>query len=344
VVIPCYNYGRYLPECVGSVANEQPGVDVEIIIVDDKSTDDSLVVARALGAADARVRVLSNPVNQGAIATYNHGLAAATGEFVLLLSADDLASPGALTRASALLAAEESLGLVYGTAIHFRDRKPLPRSSNEAWIVWPGRTWLRQRCLSGYNVVASPEVVMRTSVLRAIGGYRSDLPHAGDFEMWLRTSVVSDIGFLHGVDQAYYRQHANNMHKTEFSSGTAFGALIDLQQRWRSFEVVFEGVGATLKEADELLQIARRTIARHALESINYAYARGFRSFPVREFEDFARAVDPTIDDTPVGRAFSRRKRAGMLKIPVHPLWAPAAVALRLNHWVLPWRTRFLGI
>ena len=73
---------------------------------------------------------------------------------------------------------------------------------------------------------------MRTSVLRKIGGYRPDLPHAGDFEMWLRAAAVSDVGFLVGVDQAYYRQHSDNMHRRAFESGSAHGQLIDLKQRW----------------------------------------------------------------------------------------------------------------
>ncbi|MGN6102788.1 MAG: glycosyltransferase family 2 protein, partial [Devosia sp.] len=182
VVIPCYNYGHYLRQCVGSVTEHQTGVEVEVIIVDDKSTDDSLTVARAIAAEDKRVRVIAHPHNNGNIANYNFGHDAATWEFVLLLSADDLVTPGALTRASALLAAEPGVGLVYGNAIHFDGELPPPRTEGRTWIIWPGVDWLRDRCRMGYNVVASPEVVMRLSVVRAVGGYRSDLPHAGDFE------------------------------------------------------------------------------------------------------------------------------------------------------------------
>ena len=182
--------------------------------------------------------------NKGHIATYNDGLEAATGEFVLLLSADDLATPGALTRAAELLAAEPSVGLVYGNAIHFSGDLPASRSEGKDWIIWPGVDWLRDRCRSGYNVVASPEVVMRTSVLRAIGGYRADLPHAGDFEMWLRTSAVSDIGFLIGVDQAYYRHHAVNMNKRISVQAPRAANSSTWSSAGSAFEAVFAGVGA----------------------------------------------------------------------------------------------------
>ena len=344
VIIPCYNYGRYLRQCVASVTRNQPGIDVEVIIVDDKSTDDSLEVALSIRATDYRVRVIRHEQNKGHIATYNDGLDTATGEFVLLLSADDLATSGALTRAAELLTAEPSVGLVYGNAIHFNGDLPANRSEGKEWIIWPGVDWLRDRCRSGYNVVASPEVVMRTSVLRAIGGYRPDLPHAGDFEMWLRTSAVADIGFLVGVDQAYYRQHAANMNKNDFNSGTARGQFVDLKQRWQCFEVVFAGVGRNLKEGSGLLQIARRTLARQALERVNYAYARGFKEFPSTEFEALANEIWGDVRFSKEGRALARRKRLGMISLPIHPLWAPSAIAWRLEDVVRRWRRRRIGI
>ncbi|MBF9233909.1 glycosyltransferase [Microvirga alba] len=344
IVIPVYNYGRYLRQCVESATRQQPGIDLEIIIVDDKSTDDSLDIANAIACGDSRVKIIRHLTNKGAITTYNDGLQAATGEFVALLSADDLLTPGALTRAATLLVAESSVGMVYGNAIRFGSELPTARTSGTEWIIWSGVDWLRARCRSGYNVISSPEVVMRTSTLRAIGGYRLDLPHAGDFEMWLRAAAVSDIGFLIGVDQAYYRDHAVNMNKQVFKSGTAHGKLIDLRQRWQSFEAVFSGAGHDLPERDQLFQTARRTVARHALDYANYAYARGFRDFPVDEYERFAHEVDAGVRDTKSGRALARRKRLGMTSLPLHPLWAPSAAALRLSELARRWRRRKVGV
>lgn len=344
VVIPCYNYGRYLRQCVESVIRDQPGVVVEVIIVDDKSTDDSLTVARRLEGEYANVRVIANEVNLGHIKTFNKGLDAVTAPYALLISADDLVTPGALTRAAELLEAEPSVGMVYGRAVEFRRELPPSRTERSSWIVWQGVDWLRQRCRTGYNVVASPEVVMRTSIIRATGGYRSDIPHAGDFEMWLRTSAVSDVGFLAGVDQAYYRSHDHNMNKTIFKSGSGKGQLIDLKQRWQSFDVVFDGVGRGLAEGASLHQIARSTMARHALEHINYAYARGFRDFPTDEFEAFARELDPRYLETPLGRGLTLRKRLGMVSMPIHPLWALPAVSWRLKEIALRWRWDKIGV
>lgn len=344
VVIPCYNYGRFLKQCVDSVLNDQPGVDVEIVIVDDKSTDDSREIALAIGAKHPQVRLISHETNQGHIKTYNDGLEAATGEFVMLLSADDLVTPGALTRAAELLTTDEAIGLVYGNAIHFHGQLPQSRLRGKDWIVWAGEDWVRVRCKSGYNVVASPEVMMRTSTLREIGGYRPDLPHAADFEMWLRTAAVAKIGYLVGVDQAFYRHHSANMNKTQFTDGTARGQLVDLKQRWQSFEAVFTGLGKRLEQADNLFRTARRTMARQALERPIYAYARGFRDFPVAAFEEAARAIDADVETTRTWRALARRKRLGMVSLPLHPLWAMSAVMWRMAGMVHGWRRYRIGI
>lgn len=344
VVIPCYNYGRYLPLSVGSALHDQPGIDVEVVIVDDKSTDDSARAALRLAAADPRVRVLLHEANKGHIATYNDGLEAAGGEFVALLSADDLLAPGALTRAAELLAANEAVGLVYGAAVPFSGIPPAGRRGDGTWVIWPGAEWLRLRCRSGYNVIASPEVMMRAELLRRFGGYRPDLPHAGDFEMWLRTAAVADVGYLLGADQAYYRQHANNMNVSMFSAGTSRGQLIDLEQRWRSFEAVFDGVGRNLAERASLQDLARRTLSRQSLRIANYAFARGFDRFPVGEFETLARRIFADVALTPAGRALARRKRFGMVRLPLHPLWAASALAWRMEEVARRWRRRVIGV
>ncbi len=343
VVIPCYNYGRYLRRCISSVTESQPGIRIEVIIVDDKSTDDSLDVALRIAAEDSRVKVIPNEVNKGHIATYNSGLAAASGEFVILLSADDLVTPGALTRAAALLVAEESVGMVYGGVVQFGSEPPPCRTAGNGWIVWPGLNWLQARCRSGYNVIASPEVMMRTSVLSTTGGYRSDLPHAGDFEMWLRTASVSDVGFLLGVDQAFYRIHDFNMHKKDFKSGTDHGYFIDLRQRWKAFETVFSGVGRRLKDSGSLIKTARFTMMRHVLGHANYVHVRT-HEFSTEQFELFSQEFALNGDLGRVVRSLARRKRRNISLILLYPVLVVLAVMWRAEEIARRWKRRRIGI
>ena len=169
VVVPCYRYGHYLPQAVGSVL-EQPGVDVEVIIVDDASPDDSAEVARSIAEADSRLSLVVNETNQGHIATYNVGLARVTGDYVVLLSADDMLAPGALARAVALMETNPGVGFVYGWPKNFSSEPEPGAVPQLAWSTWSGEGWLRHVCRRGRSFIMSPEVVMRRSVFDRIVG------------------------------------------------------------------------------------------------------------------------------------------------------------------------------
>ena len=137
---------------------------------------------------DDRVEVIVHPVNQGHIATYNEGLLDwADGDYCVLISADDMLTPGALHRAADLLDAHPEVGFVYGKVVRFRDGEKLrpARTTSRPPTIWPGHRWLEQRFKDAHTCVFSPEVVMRTSVQHQVGGYNPDLYHTSDVEMWM---------------------------------------------------------------------------------------------------------------------------------------------------------------
>ncbi len=141
VVIPCYNYGHFLENAVSSVLDDQEGVDVRILIIDDASPDSSADVAVKIAASDPRVEVVIHSTNKGHIATYNEGLLDwADGDYSVMLSADDWLTPGALQRATDLLDAHPGVGFVYGQSVWIEDGAPLPtpRTRVRGWSVWPG--------------------------------------------------------------------------------------------------------------------------------------------------------------------------------------------------------------
>src|SRR5438477_11093871 len=123
VVVPCYNYATFLPEALAS-ALSQEGVQVEVIVVDDASTDDSAEVAEKFAADDGRVRVIRLEKNGRQVAAVNLALSKASGEFVVRLDADHLLTPGSLARSTALLRAFPDVGLVYGYPLHFEGPVP----------------------------------------------------------------------------------------------------------------------------------------------------------------------------------------------------------------------------
>ena len=138
-----------------------------------------------------------------------------------------------------------SVGLTYGFPVSFVDGYVPPvRGAATGWVIWDGHDWIAQLCKPGENALKSPEAVMRTSVLRKIGGYRPYLPHAADFELWMRAAVISDVGYVCGADQAYYREHPTNMHSS------AFSVLDDFSQRLLCFDTIFNEQAASLPSAD----------------------------------------------------------------------------------------------
>jgi glycosyltransferase involved in cell wall biosynthesis len=163
VVVPAYNYGRFLCDCARSVLTQRD-VDVELLIIDDCSTDNTPSVTAELAASDARVSVIRHEPNHGQIPSVNEGFERVETEYVVKLDADDMLAPGSLARATSLLEAHPRLGFVYGRPHHFSGRAPPPTDSpTRSWTIWSGREWVARRCRNGNNVISQPEVVMRTA-------------------------------------------------------------------------------------------------------------------------------------------------------------------------------------
>jgi glycosyltransferase involved in cell wall biosynthesis len=272
VVIPCYGYGHFLEAAVSSVLDDQDGVDVRVLIIDDASPDDSLSVARKIASRRPRVEVIAHDVNQGNIATFNEGLLEwADGDYCTLLSADDRATPGALARARDLLDAHPEVGMVYGRALWVEDGAPLPkpRTKVRGWSVWSGQEWLEHVFRQAENPLTTPEVVVRTSLQHQVGGYDPLLPKAADMELFMKFAAHAHVGFIRGVDQAFYRRHDTNMSKT-------VTALMDLRQRRSVFEVVLTRYGERLVNTDRLSDMVHEQLSGEALWAAGRVYDRGW--------------------------------------------------------------------
>ena len=308
VVIPCYNYGHFLEEAVSSVLDDQAGVDVRALIIDDASPDDSADVARKIAARDPRVDVAVHTSNKGHIATYNEGLLEwADGDYCVLMSADDRLTPGALRRARDLLDDRAGVGFVYGRAVWVTHGTPPPtaRTRVRGWSVWPGQWWLERLFRQGENPITSPEVVMRTSLLRRVGAFDARLPHAADMELWMRLAANAGVGFVRGVDQAYYRVHQENMRK-------GYSALADLRERRSVFEMVLDRDGDRLPGAQGLSDIVHDKLAREALWAAGRAYGWGrTEQAYVDELLAFAVECSPEVSSQPLYRTLQSRKLIG---------------------------------
>ena len=319
VIVPCHNYAAFLRACVESVL-DQRSVDLRVLVLDDASTDGSEAVGRALTRRDGRVEYRRHAFNRGHIATYNEGLEWVAGDYMLLLSADDLLTPGALSRAVELMDSHPDVGLTYGRAIMTSEpaRHP-PRIPDPCKTrVLSGLELVEAFCAWGGNRVPTQTAIVRTSVQRAVGGYRPELPHSGDMEMWLRVAARHAIGVV-DADQAFYRIHPDNMHKRYVAA-----VLDDLEEYRRTFQGYFEREGRRLPQAEQLLAMALGSLARRALWKasafLDQGDARGYAGLLA-----FAARISPPIRRDPLWRRMRIKRAAG-------PLWSIVRGSLRRTH------------
>jgi len=206
VVIPAYNAAAYVAQAVDSVlAQDYP--QVEVIVVNDGSKDDTLDVLRGYGD---RIRVIDQ-ANAGPPRARNAGLAAVQGEFVAFLDADDIWLPTKLSAQVAHLRAHADVGTVF-TRWHvwpadadgvFRIPAVSPVPFVGAPLVAEHSGWMYSRLLLECHLLTTT-VLLRTSLVDAIGGFDVDLFNGDDYDFWLRASREARIDQLDVVG-AWYR-------------------------------------------------------------------------------------------------------------------------------------------
>ncbi len=113
VITPVYNAARFLPRLIECVRSQRD-IDLEHILVDDASTDESLHILQRLAVNDARIKVISNSTNSGPVVARNRGISEARGEYLAFLDSDDIWAPDKLCLQSSFMA-------VTGATISFSD-------------------------------------------------------------------------------------------------------------------------------------------------------------------------------------------------------------------------------
>ena len=343
VIVPCYGYAHLVEGCVRSVL-DQEGVEIRVLLVDDVSPDDTAAVGKRLAREDARVTYRLNERNLGLIGTANEGLEwAQDSDYVILISADDRLTPGSIGRAVAVMEEHPEVGFVYGHAQYFEDDEHLPevRTRERGTRVHSGRDWIRLRCRAGHSCISSPEVVVRTSVHLRVGRYDPDCTHTSDLNMWLRLAAVSDVGYVKGATQAYYRVHSESMLRSMLAS--AGGQVMDLTERRAAFENFFDRVGDRVRGADKLRETARRTLARQALWKASRAYdkgrATGEGKRDVESLIQFALETSPQTRRLPEWWGMRLRRRIGsgrsLAFVPFLVTGAAHKLRASYGHWRL---------
>lgn len=202
-VIPTYNYARYVAGAVESVL-AQSFDDLEIVVVDDGSTDET---ADTLHPFLDRIRYIRQE-HRGLAAARNTGIRVARGPYVAFLDSDDLWLPEKVSVQSARLDDDPAVGLVYGEAALFAETSPGTATLHSYWAHHPSGKilpWLVRQ-----NVVPSPTPMVRRELFDQVGPFDETLSACEDWDMWIRIAQVSEFAYVDRV-LAKYRVHAANM-------------------------------------------------------------------------------------------------------------------------------------
>ena len=212
VVIPAYNCEGFIGEALDSVfAQDYPSL--EVIVVDDGSTDDTCRVVARYGEA---VRLIRQR-NAGAAVARNEGIAHASGDYVALLDSDDLWLPGKLrlqidhlerSRDVAMCCTRWDL-LYPDAAGNYRAARPAAPESARLDPVWSG--WIYCDLLLDCEVWTST-VVMRRELAARVGGFDPELRRGQDYDYWLRASRLTRIDRL-DAQLALYRMQVSHDRK-----------------------------------------------------------------------------------------------------------------------------------
>ncbi len=199
-IVPCYNHGEYLRDCVVSLL-KQDYTAFEIIIINDGSTDNTHEVATEIKDEfpEYNIRYIQQE-NSGLVRSRNKGCTIAKGKYILPIDADDLIAPSFLSKTVAILESNPHLGYVSTKALFF----------GHSNLIWPKEN------LTPVNFVSTNQqtctTLFRKEMWKELGGYDESMIHGyEDWELWIRATKNGWIGLQIDEPLFFYRRKADSM-------------------------------------------------------------------------------------------------------------------------------------
>jgi len=269
VVITTYNRPQFLKRAVQSAL--QAGPDLEVIVVDDCSTDETPDVCSEL----ADVRYIRLTTNQGLAHARNVGVAESSSEFIAFLDDDDLRLPDSLEKQLCKMMAEERIALCYARALIADARRQLPTGEiypsecPQGDIFWE---------LLENNFIPMPTVLVRKSALLELGGFNTALPLVEDWDMWLR---ISESFLVAAVEEpvAIHRKADADSNQMSSNSSALCKQAIHVQQMALARTRATTAVSTKRRHVRSLLRdLAYKLLIKEATNLIRNGDAKSARA------------------------------------------------------------------
>jgi glycosyltransferase involved in cell wall biosynthesis len=274
VVMPAKNAAAHIREAIESVLAQGSEV-AELIIVDDRSTDDTVSIVRSLN--ESRIRLAAND-GTGVSAARNLGARMAGGRWLMFLDADDRLRPDAVSKLVAAAKTTQRAVVVYGDYdLIDSEGSPIGRRGLLKQRSKPSGQVL-ERLAAGNFIVNGGVMIIRSNAFNAVGGFDESLRYCEDWHCWCRLAAVGQFQFIrtHLLD---YRVHAAN---------TMNAALRSPRDFFPAVEKVFDDkliLGKLPRDAAPGLRTAAE------IHLVTYAAAQAIRFRRYREAFSYVRMV-----------------------------------------------------
>lgn len=248
VIIPCYNYGHLIQDTIESIL-QQSYRDLEIIVINDGSSDNTEEVVKKCAVKDSRVQYFKFP-NAGLGASRNRGLEIAKGEYIQFLDADDLIESKKFELQLKLFAENPNTDIVYGSVRYFTkdpfdpaDRLYTYWGTNKEWMPkysGNGLSFLPKAVKGNFAHLSS--ALFRKKFADKVGLFDNEISAVADYHFYLRCAIADGVFLYHDDPGAWslVRWHPDNMSK-------------NLNRMWSEEKSMHEKLRPLLKEQPEAM-------------------------------------------------------------------------------------------
>ena len=252
IICVCYNQARFVEAALDSVINQTYN-DIELIVIDDGSTDGSPKIIKRWIANHPETTLLINATNLGYCKTFNKAYKISKGEYVIDLAADDILLPNRVeVGIKVFMKAGQDYGVTFSDAEHVEEQGTLLRLHSDKYPHHTIPSGDIYRDVIDRYFICSPTMMFRRSVIDHLSGY-DELLAFEDFDFWIRAS--RKFKFIYTPEVLLKKRSvSNSMSKNQFKKSST--------QRWSTLRVCqkIKELNVTNEETDALKQRVRYEI------------------------------------------------------------------------------------
>jgi glycosyltransferase involved in cell wall biosynthesis len=264
VLMPVYNAARYLREAVESVLAQSHGA-LELVAIDDASSDGSYELLQEYAQRDPRVRVFRQPHNQGIVAARNRAFREASleAELYAILDADDVCEPDRLAQQVEFLRTHPEHALVGGHTLIIDEASQLIGIRR-----YPTDYASICKTITRYNPIAQPAVMLRRSMLPSSEPYDAGYPRCQDYALWLQLAAAHPIANL---DRPILRYRVSQTQGKRTELRKTLALTIELQRKWLLHPRFLNPFNVAYVAAEHALLLMPESLVLALFKRVTYA-------------------------------------------------------------------------